>query len=55
MFPLRRDQIHMLKKLIASQLGCHIVLKPGDMKGFIFSHKPASPTLSISVNDTTII
>lgn len=55
MFPLRRDQIHMLKKLIASQLGCQIVPKPGDMKGFIFSHTPASLTLSISVNDTTII
>lgn len=55
MFPLGRAVIHVVNSLVASQLGCHTVPDTDDMKGFIFSYKPAFPILPISVNGTTII
>ena len=55
MFLLRRAQIHVLNSLVASQLGCHMVSKLEGVKWFIFSHKPAFPTLPISVNGATTI
>ena len=39
MFPLKWAQIHVLNSLMASQLGCHMVLKLEGMKGFIFSQE----------------
>lgn len=53
--PLRRAQIHMSNSLMASQLGWHTVPKTEHVKVFTFPHKPALPTLPISVNGATII
>lgn len=55
MLLLRRAVIHMVYRLVASQLGCHTVPEPDDIKGFTFSRQPAFPIPPTLVNGSTVI